>query len=54
MKKIIIMLGVGIFVCVGVLSGCSVLVDGVDYEDICLVFNLECFFDGKVIVWGIV
>lgn len=54
MKKVIIMLGAGLLVCAGVLSGCSVSVDGTDYEDIRPTFNLERFFDGKVTAWGIV
>ena len=35
-------------------SGCSVSIDGKVYENVTPEFNLESFFDGKVIAWGIV
>ena len=36
------------------LSGCSVSVEGEDYQSIAPTFNIEQFFDGNVKAWGIV
>lgn len=37
-----------------ILNGCSVSIDGKDYLDQQPKFELDKFFDGKVIAWGIV
>ena len=36
------------------LSGCSVSVEGEDYQSVTPAFNIEQFFDGNVKAWGIV
>lgn len=36
------------------LSGCSVSVDGEDYQAVSPKFDIEQFFDGNVKAWGIV
>ena len=36
------------------ISGCGITIDGSQYQNQIPEFNLEQFFDGKVIAWGIV
>ena len=37
-----------------IVSGCSLTIDGKDYQEQAPTFNLVEFFDGKVTAWGIV